>query len=216
MTDESWTQLVLNRAKQTGDFAGIAHSLEERIEIAQIRLVETKRMQELNFTMGTKIDPTVGASDRISMGEVRLVREAFAKTPDTDEVAAAFGIDPDLVMDAVNGRVWPYAGGPLRPPTLSGLNPITSAHTANQKRFVKAAIALAQRELETDKFEVFCNNNGMEVKDAKEFIQDLEKRNVRLNYQRYRGVLIRHSEGEDVERCLVSYKRKGRKPKPTA
>ena len=216
MTDETWTKLVMKRAAEEamaeGQFDSQPHTDLERIELAQIKLVKSKRIEELGFAMDPTVNLRAGATETISMGETRLVREAFKKEGDADKIAADFNITADLVMDAVNGKVWAYAGGPLRPPTMCGLHVESSGYTTNQRRFIKSAIALAHRELDDNKFEIFCNNNGMEVSEAKQLFQDLEKRNVRLNQQRYRGVLVRHSEGEDVEKCIVAYKRKARAP----
>ena len=217
MSDEDWTKLVMRRAAEDGGpIEGVSRSELERIEMAQITLVKTKRLEELGFGMGVELNMDEGATTEISRDEVRAIRDAFRKNQNAHKLAEDFNVSVELIQKSVKGKIWPYAGGPLEAPVLSGLNVATSAYTTNQRRFIKGAVALAYREFDEAKFEIFCNNNGMYVREAKQLIQDLEKRDVRLNQQRFRGVLVRHSAGEDVEKCLVSYKRKARSPDRTA
>lgn len=198
-------------AQAPPDSDEIAMPESERIEHAQIKLATTRRMEDLGFSPVEEIDFNEGASNDVSMGEALLIREEFSRTQKIEQTAELFGMSADLVEKVIDGRIWPYAGGPLRAPILSGLNEKSSGYTANQRRFIRGAISLAKRELSDQHFEIFCHNNGMTVPEANLLLKNVEPRNGRLSQQRYRGVLVRHSQGEDIERCLASYKRRARK-----
>lgn len=209
LTDEAWTELVMKNRQIDEEDISIPES--ERIERAQIKLAVTRRMEDLGFAPPEEINMAEGRSDDVTIGEAMLIREEFRKNGKIEMTAELFGISSELIRQVIDGIIWPYAGGPLRPPLLSGLNEKSSGYTANQKRFIRGAIALAKRELSDQHFEIFCHNNGMTVPEANEIAKNVEQRNGKLSQQRYRGVLVRHSQGTDVEKCIASYRRRASK-----
>lgn len=208
LTDEAWTALVRERMEKEEFDSSLP--IGERIKATEVILANVKKSESVGLSE-EEIDMQQGASSEVSIGEAILIREEFHKTNSEEGLSETFGMSKELISKILDGTIWPYAGGPMKPPVLSGLNEKTSGYTANQRRFIRGAISLAKRELSDTHFEIFCHNNGMTVPEATQLVKNLEPRNARLSQQRYRDVLVRHSAGQSVEKSIVGYKRRARK-----
>lgn len=207
MTDEAWTVLVMSKIDPD-----TPHDIsqEERVDSAESIILDSFRAEQLGFAKEPQLDLMANPSEDVSMGEARVIREMYAKLGDVELVSNELNISQDLIEEVLCGNIWSYAGGPLRYPVLSGLNEEKSAYTANQKRFTKACYALARREFDEDRFTILCENNGLTRKQCLRTIKDLERRNDKLNRQRYRSIIQRHSEGASIEVASRQYARRGR------
>lgn len=213
MTDEEWTDFVHARADSLGPVE--VEGDQEPLDAVQNQLVNTLRNTALGFSMPERLDRTVGNSELVNEGEARAIRDMwheyleFDKNP-SDAIAAIFNVAVQVVEDVMDGKIWPYAGGVLRPLPLAGLN-LTSGYTTTQRHFIRSAVRLAKEELKPDDFEIICNNNGMTVADANKLIRKTELRSGRQYRQRYRDILVRHATGSDVEKCILSQRKRARK-----
>lgn len=213
MTDEDWTAFVHARADKLGPIE--VDGDQDPLDAVQNELANTLRNTALGFAMPEKLDRSVGNSELINEGEARAIRDMwhdyreFDENP-SDAVAAIFNVATDVVEQVMDGKIWPYAGGVLRPLVLAGLN-LASGYTTTQRSFIRSAVCLAKQEFKSDDFEIICNNNGMTVADANKLIRKTELRSGRQYRQRYRDVLIRHATGSDVEKCILSQRKRARK-----
>lgn len=157
------------------------------------------------------IDETYGGSEKVDQVEARAIREMYYEGTIEEVIAIEFNLDEETVSRVLNGEIWPYAGGPLRPLALNGAN-LKNGYTANQRKFIRGIIGLAARLLSPEHFTVFCEFNGFRVNEGREIAHNLENLNARLTKQRFRGVLRLHSAGASLEQCLVARRKKARNP----
>lgn len=213
MTDEEWTDLVHARAEKLGPVE--VEGDQDPLDAVQNVLVDRLKFAALGFTMPEKLDRSVGNSELVNEGEARAIRDMWHEYREfdgnpSDAVAAVFNVSVDIVEQVMEGKIWPYAGGVLRPLVLAGLN-LESAYTTTQRNFIRSALCLARQEFKPDDFQTICNNNGMTVADTNKLVRKTELNSGRQYRQRYRDVLIRHAKGADIERCILSQRKRARK-----
>lgn len=170
-----------------------------------------KKQSELGYeTPQTAVDIFEGQSNEISMGEARIVREEFAKGYSAAVISDSMKLPMKLIVDIIEGKIWPYAGGPLKPLTGIGLN--ETGYTANQRKFTGAVLRLVKREFPAHLFDVVCDNNGLLNADVMRLIMNLEHSDGRETANRRRSILLSHAKGEDVEKCAAAFRRRDAKP----
>lgn len=158
------------------------------------------------------IDYSSGKVDHIDEFTAVGVREEYSNGIPEDVIAIDFGITEDEVAKIVNGDIWPYAGGKLKP--LYGRGPnVTNGYTANQRKFIKGVIGLANDLFSPSEFAILCSFISMTVDQAREISRNLEDLDGRLVKQRFRSVLRLHAEGSELEKAFVAVTGKTRSPK---
>lgn len=158
------------------------------------------------------IDYSHGKVDHIDEFLALGVREEFESGVPEDVIAINFDITEDEVSKIVNGEIWTYAGGKLKP--LYGRGPsVTNSYTANQRKFVKGVIGLANDLLSPAEFAILCSFTSTSVDEARAISRNLEDLDGRLVKQRFRSVLRLHAEGSELEKAFVAVTGKTRSPK---
>lgn len=206
MTDEDWTKLVESRSGCI-DFSEV--DLEKEIEYNPAYLMGKMIIDSQYGTDWDTSGPVpVDKETRLSEGEIRGIREIFHSLNDEESIRFDFNLTQKQLDSILNGEIAPYIGGPLKLAPLSGVNPHSSAYNPTQKKFTKGVIAYAKEILSFESFEIFCNFNGMTIKEGLDISKDAEEINERLARKRYSAAFIRHFKGERLERALATYKRK--------
>ncbi len=158
------------------------------------------------------IDYSHGKADHIDEFAAVAIREEYSNGTPEDVIAIDFGVTEEDVIKVINGDIWTYAGGKLKP--LFGCGPnVTNGYTGNQRKFVKGVIGLADRLLTPAEFAILCSFISMSVDEARVIVRNLEDLDERLTKQRFRSVLRLHAEGSELEKAFVAVVGKTRNPK---
>ena len=201
MTDSEFNAAVIGLMSST------ALTMNAENEKYVSESIARKKQAELGYVPpSSAIDIGVGQNDEISMGEARIIREEFAKGFELKAIAKSMKVSVNLVIAVIEGRVWPYAGGPLKPLTGIGLN--ETGYTANQRKFIGAVLKLAKREFTVQQFEIVVDNNGLLSADVSRLILNLERSDGRETANRRRALLSSHSKGEDLEKRAAAFRRR--------
>ena len=204
MTDDEFAAAVIGLLSSSG-----MPMSSENARYVTDSLAKRKQL-ELGYESPTmSVDITLGKTKEISMGEARIVREEFAKGYSAQVISDAMNLPMKLIVDVIEGNVWPYAGGPLKP--LSGIGLNETGYTANQRKFNGAVLRLVKREFPAHLFEVVCDNNGLLNADVLRLIMNLEQIDGRENANRRRSLLSSHAKGEDLEKCAAIFRRRNPK-----
>jgi hypothetical protein len=198
MTDSEFNQAVIGLMSST------AMTMNAENETYVSDSIARKRQAELGYTPPSDIDMSVGQNDEISLGEARIIREEFAKGFELKEIAKSMKISVNLAIAVIDGKVWPYAGGPLRALTGIGLN--ETGYTANQRKFIAGTLKLMRREFTAQQFEIVIDSNGLLIADVDRLILNLEQTDGRETPDRRRDLLVSHAKGEDLEKRAASFR----------
>jgi hypothetical protein len=201
LDDNEFTAAVI------GIMSGRGFAMSEENERYVSESVARKKQAELGYEPpSNNIDISIGQIEDISMGEARVIREEFAKGVELKTISKSMKISVDLVIAVIEGKVWPYAGGPLKRLMRVGLN--ETGYTANQRKFISAVLRLAKREFTAQQFEVVVDSNGLSYADVTRLLLNSERNDGRETAHRRRFLLRRHAEGEDIEKCAAAFQRR--------
>lgn len=111
-----------------------------------------------------RFNPNLSPSTEVTAPEAVAIRAMFKDGMTEPELAVEFGVSEQCILKVLNGRVWPYAGGPLRPPPLTG--PVISDGMPKEKiRFVKGVLNVAVSFLHPVSLQVLSDNLGFGLEE---------------------------------------------------